>query len=557
MVARLALAHLRAADERRQQRRSSCTTRRPRKLHQATSGYLNDTQPVFDPEGKYLFYASDRAFDPVYGSFDNTLDLPEPDAARGRAAAPATSSRRSPRATTPRTRRSIRTPKDKDGEATDRSLRKRSRTSKKPDDKKPTTARRRTRSPRRSRRREEDDEALAPANVDIDLDGFEARAVVLPPKARQLRRPAGGQGQAALSAAAAHRLGRREERRSSTSISQEREEKTVLDDADGVRGRRPTARRCSSCSKKKFAIVDIKAAQKFEKPMVTARHRGAGRSARRMAADVHGRLPLRARLLLRPEHARRELGRDARALQQAARRRGDAVGRELRDRRVHRRAERLAHVSRRRRQEQAPQRSVGMLGVDWELANGAYRIKRIVRGGPWDAACARRSTSRASTSRKANTCWRSTACRSTRRRIRGRAFQGLGDKTVVLTVNSVAVDDRRAAGRREVPDERDRAALPRVDRGAAPDRRQGDQREDRLHLRAEHRRRRAERADPAIHGAVEEGWAHHRRAVEQRRPDSRSLHRAAQPADPRVLGGARRRRASSGRRWRIAVRRSC
>ena len=27
-----------------------------------------------------------------------------------------------------------------------------------------------------------------------------------------------------------------------------------------------------------------------------------------------------------------------------------------------------------------------MLGVDWELANGAYRIKRIVRGGPWDAA---------------------------------------------------------------------------------------------------------------------------------------------------------------------------
>jgi tricorn protease len=26
-----------------------------------------------------------------------------------------------------------------------------------------------------------------------------------------------------------------------------------------------------------------------------------------------------------------------------------------------------------------------MLGVDWELANGAYRIAHIVRGGPWDA----------------------------------------------------------------------------------------------------------------------------------------------------------------------------
>jgi tricorn protease len=28
--------------------------------------------------------------------------------------------------------------------------------------------------------------------------------------------------------------------------------------------------------------------------------------------------------------------------------------------------------------------AVGYLGVDWELAGGAYRIKRIVRGAPWD-----------------------------------------------------------------------------------------------------------------------------------------------------------------------------
>ena len=46
------------------------------KLQQATSGYLNDTQPTFDPEGKYLFYASDRAFDPVYGTFDNSGPTP-------------------------------------------------------------------------------------------------------------------------------------------------------------------------------------------------------------------------------------------------------------------------------------------------------------------------------------------------------------------------------------------------------------------------------------------------------------------------------------------------
>ena len=57
------------------------------KLHQVTTGYLNDTQPTFDPEGKYLFYASDREFDPVYGSFDNTWTYPNPTKLVGRAAA--------------------------------------------------------------------------------------------------------------------------------------------------------------------------------------------------------------------------------------------------------------------------------------------------------------------------------------------------------------------------------------------------------------------------------------------------------------------------------------
>src|SRR5690606_36582741 len=44
----------------------------------ATTGYLNDTQPTFDPEGKYLFYASDREFSPLYCSFDNSWTYPNP-----------------------------------------------------------------------------------------------------------------------------------------------------------------------------------------------------------------------------------------------------------------------------------------------------------------------------------------------------------------------------------------------------------------------------------------------------------------------------------------------
>ena len=58
--------------------RSFSTTRRASKLTRATTGYLNDNQPMFDPDGKYLFYASDREFDPVYGSFDNSWTYPNP-----------------------------------------------------------------------------------------------------------------------------------------------------------------------------------------------------------------------------------------------------------------------------------------------------------------------------------------------------------------------------------------------------------------------------------------------------------------------------------------------
>jgi tricorn protease len=40
--------------------------------HQVTSGFTDDDLPAFDPEGKYLFYRSKRNFEPIYSEFDNT-----------------------------------------------------------------------------------------------------------------------------------------------------------------------------------------------------------------------------------------------------------------------------------------------------------------------------------------------------------------------------------------------------------------------------------------------------------------------------------------------------
>ncbi|MCI0693789.1 PDZ domain-containing protein [candidate division KSB1 bacterium] len=46
------------------------------KAQQVTGDYYNDTNPAFDPEGKYLFFYSDRKFTPVYGDMDATWVYP-------------------------------------------------------------------------------------------------------------------------------------------------------------------------------------------------------------------------------------------------------------------------------------------------------------------------------------------------------------------------------------------------------------------------------------------------------------------------------------------------
>jgi tricorn protease len=43
---------------------------------QVTSEFYNDTNPIFDPEGKYLYFYSDRTFKPVYSDMDRTWVYP-------------------------------------------------------------------------------------------------------------------------------------------------------------------------------------------------------------------------------------------------------------------------------------------------------------------------------------------------------------------------------------------------------------------------------------------------------------------------------------------------
>jgi tricorn protease len=42
------------------------------KVHQVTSGYYDDSRPVFDPGGKYIFFMTDRSFNPSYSNVDGS-----------------------------------------------------------------------------------------------------------------------------------------------------------------------------------------------------------------------------------------------------------------------------------------------------------------------------------------------------------------------------------------------------------------------------------------------------------------------------------------------------
>ena len=384
---------------------------RASKLHQATSGYLNDTQPVFDPDGKYLFYASDREFDPVYGSFDNSWtyanptrlvlvtlrkDVKSPLAARNDAEAPASE-------------------KGKKDEAADKkkdeSTQEEAKTPDKTDKEKPA----------------------APSNVDIDLDGFELRAVVMPPPAGTYPDLQAIKGK--LLYRRAPRAGSRDEKSPILYFDlEEREEKTVLEDADGFEVTFD-GKKMLVANNRRYAVIEIKPNQKFEKLMPTTDvevmvfPRGEWRQlfmdAYRFERDffydpnMHGvdwkGLRDRYAKLLEDSVSRWDVNFVL----------GEFIG-ELN----------ASHTYRGGGDEEtAAPRSVGMLGVDWERDRGAYRIKRIVRGGAWDTPVRSPLDDPGINVKEGEYVLAVNGVPIDAKADPWAAFQGLGDKTVVLTVN--------------------------------------------------------------------------------------------------------------------------
>jgi len=360
-------------------------------LTRATSGYFNDHQPTFDPDGKFLYYASDRDFIPVYGSFDNSWTYPNPT-------------------------RLVAVPLRKDV-ASPLGARNDAETSK-TEDASPKT----------------EDKTQA---VSIDFENFEGRAVVLPPGAgnyanvqavkgkllyRRLPRAGSAPGPGAQAVIAYFDVA-------------EREEKAVLENAAGFEVT-ADGKKMLVAQQDTYAILDIKPALKFEKPIVTAdmeapvnpraEWRQMFNDSYRFMRDffydkgMHGvdwpAMRARYGTLLDDVVTRWDLDFIL----------GEFIGELNASHTYYGGGDK----------EVPPARNVGMIGVDWEIAFDRYRVKRIVRGGPWDVSVRSPLDEPGVNIREGEFILAVNGVPIDAKTDPWAAFQGLGNKTVMLTVNA-------------------------------------------------------------------------------------------------------------------------
>lgn len=294
--------------------------------HQVTSGYYNDASPVFDPDGDYLYLTTNRSLQPTYSDYQNTFIYAN---------------------TTNVAAITLR------------------------DDVPSPLA------PRNDEEEIEDDEHGD--SVEIDLDGFENRLVVLPPDA-------GNYGTlAAVSGKVIYLRGARTGSTDSDSPIvfwdlEDREEKTIVDDADGF-GVSADGRKLIVATSRRIGIADIAPGQQPEMLDTSGLQVTLDPVAewRQIFNDSFRRF--RDYFYVRNMHGVdwEQVGEVYSALL------GDVVTRWDLDFLIGELNAGHTYNMGGGDTEQAGQRTVGLLGVDYALDNGAYRFARIIDGAPWDS----------------------------------------------------------------------------------------------------------------------------------------------------------------------------
>ena len=326
-----------------------------RAARQVTSGYYNDRSPVFDPDGKYLYLTTNRTFNPIYGDVDDTFVYAN---STNIAAVPLTADVASPLA-----------PKDDVAAIKKEEPKKGEPAAKK--DEKAAKPEKKAETPEKAK------------EVKVDLENFENRLVVLPPAAGNCGQLAAVSGKVIY-----HRYPNRGSAGPARPVVfydlEAREEKTVVEDADmyliSADGKKMLVGKGGQ-----FAVVDVAPGQKMAKFMPTAEMEMTVDPRAEWKQIFNDVWRLERDFFYDPNMHGVDwaaVGARYRGLVESCVTRWDLnylIG------------ELIAEMSSSHTYngggdtDEAPPRSVGYLGIDWEVANGAYRIKKIIDGAPWDS----------------------------------------------------------------------------------------------------------------------------------------------------------------------------
>ncbi|MBN1272975.1 MAG: PD40 domain-containing protein [Candidatus Aminicenantes bacterium] len=366
------------------------------KLHQVTSHFYFDYQPVFDPDGKYLYFFSNRTFQPIYGDTDNSFLYANTTNLVAVSLTPEVPSLLAARNDEEEVKEEE--PKDKENE-------------KKAEEKK--------------------DE---PKETEITIKDFEKRLVVLPPQPGNYNN---------LQAISGKILYLRYPRTGSSDESiplvyydlKEREEQTVIEDVDGYR-LSADGKKVLVWKRQNAAILDIKPGQKMTKRLRTnelemvvdprAEWKQIFTDAWRLVRDffydpnTHG---------VDWEAMRKQYG----ALIEDAVTRWDVnyvIGELIAELNA-------SHTYRGGGDMEIPARmGVGYLGIDWAMENGAYKIAKIIEGAPWDSEVRSPLSMPGIDAKEGDYILAVNGTPLETTKSPWAAFQGLAGETVELTVNS-------------------------------------------------------------------------------------------------------------------------
>jgi tricorn protease len=312
-------------------------------LREVTAGFYNDMNPVFSPDGKYLFFMTNRDFNPVYSDFEGAWVYANATQIAALPLSNETLSPVSPKNDTTSVKM------DSNGEKKEDS---------------------------------EKDKNESPSTMDIDWERMENRMVVLPPSAGNYNQLGAVKGKVIYLKYPV--TGTKEMSGNLVYYDlEEREEKTILEKVSGYH-LAANGEKVLVVSDGTFGVLEIKPNQKIEEKMPVEK----------------------MEMILVPQEEWKQLfletwrlerdffydpnmhGVDWEAMKKQY---GDLIDHAITRWDVNYiLGELIGEISASHTyrgggdQESSPQKSAGYLGVDWGIKEGAYYVKRIIKGAPWD-----------------------------------------------------------------------------------------------------------------------------------------------------------------------------